>query len=73
MDSEASSLAFIPEKGQGAIWQHQLLLLLDSTGEGIFGIDLDGRCVFINRASVSMLGSDATDVLVQNMRELTHH
>jgi len=24
------------------LWQHQLGLLLESTGEGIFGIDLDG-------------------------------
>jgi PAS domain-containing protein len=31
-------------------WRDQLQLLLQSTGEGIFGIDLDGRCTFINRA-----------------------
>jgi ABC-type nitrate/sulfonate/bicarbonate transport system permease component len=32
------------------LWQHQLGLLLESTGEGIFGVDLDGHCMFINRA-----------------------
>ncbi len=55
------------------MWQHQLSLLLDSTGEGIFGIDLDGRCVFINRAAADMLGWNASDVLGMNMHSLTHH
>ena len=31
-------------------------LLLDSTGEGIFGIDLDGRCTFVNSAGAAMIG-----------------
>ena len=31
-------------------------LLLDSIGEGIFGIDLDGRCTFVNPAALSLLG-----------------
>jgi ABC-type proline/glycine betaine transport system permease subunit len=35
---------------QPPAWQHQLGLLLESTGEGIFGVDLDGYCMFINRA-----------------------
>ena len=57
----------------GAVWQYQLNLLLDSTGEGIFGIDLNGQCVFINRAGASMLGWDTTSVLGCNMHQLTHH
>jgi len=28
----------------GRAWSEQLNLLLESTGEGIYGIDLDGRC-----------------------------
>ena len=32
------------------------LLLLESTSEGIFGIDLDGCCTFINLAGASLLG-----------------
>ena len=55
------------------LWQHQLGLLLESTGEGIFGIDLDGHCMFINRAGAQMLGHEARDVLGSNMHELTHH
>lgn len=55
------------------LWQHQLGLLLESTGDGIFGIDLDGHCVFINRAAARMLGYEPAEVLGANMHWLTHH
>jgi len=55
------------------LWQNQLGLLLESTGEGIFGIDLGGHCVFINRAGARMLGFEPAEVLGRNMHELTHH
>jgi PAS domain S-box-containing protein len=55
------------------LWQRQLELLLESTGEGIFGIDLEGHCTFINRAGARMLGWEATEVRGRNMHELTHH
>ncbi len=55
------------------LWQHQLGLLLESTGEGIFGVDLDGHCMFINRAGARMLGYEAAEVWGRNMHELTHH
>ena len=32
-------------------WEHRLRLLLDSTDEGVFGINLAGDCMFINRAA----------------------
>lgn len=58
---------------QTLAWPDQLGLLLESTGEGIFGIDLDGHCVFINRAGAEMLGYESPEVLGQNMHWLTHH
>jgi PAS domain S-box-containing protein len=49
-------------------------LLLESTGEGIYGIDLDGNCTFANPACVRLLGFDSTDELMgRNMHELVHH
>ncbi|TWC71251.1 PAS domain S-box protein [Herbaspirillum sp. SJZ099] len=51
----------------------KLTLLLDSTGEGIYGIDLDGRCTFINRAGADMLGYRVEQVLGKNMHDLVHH
>lgn len=57
----------------GKPWNDRLTLLLESTGEGIFGIDLDGRCTFINRAGAEMLGYRPEQVLGRNMHYLIHH
>ena len=54
-------------------WTQRLQLLLESTGEGIFGVDTDGRCTFINRAGAQMLGWRTDQVLGRNMHDLIHH
>jgi len=52
----------------------RISLLLQSTGEGIYGIDVDGYCTFINPAAVKLLGSDDADELLgMQMHELVHH
>jgi diguanylate cyclase (GGDEF)-like protein/PAS domain S-box-containing protein len=48
------------------------LLLLESTGEGIWGVDQDGLCTFINRAASQMLGYSAQEALGKNMHQLVH-
>lgn len=68
-----SELMQIPEVAAHPLWRHQLELLLASTGEGIYGVDLDGRCVFINRAGADMLGYRPEQVLGLNMHDLMHH
>jgi hypothetical protein len=54
-------------------WRNQLDLLLASTGEGIFVIDLQGLCTYINDAGARMLGYAPQAVLGRNMHGLTHH
>ncbi|MCU0969694.1 MAG: PAS domain-containing sensor histidine kinase [Rubrivivax sp.] len=54
-------------------WHERLALLLESTGDGMFGIDVGGRCTFINRAGARMLGWRTEEVLGRNMHELIHH
>jgi PAS domain S-box-containing protein len=54
-------------------WRDPLALLLASTGEGIYGVDLDGLCVFINPAGARMIGFEPDELLGRNMHELTHH
>ena len=51
----------------------QMQLLLDSTDQGIYGLDLEGRCTFINRAACEMVGYRTEDLLGHNMHELVHH
>lgn len=49
-------------------------LLLDSVSEGFFGLDLNGNCTFVNKASVDILGYDNEDELIgRHMHGLIHH
>jgi PAS domain S-box-containing protein len=56
-----------------AAWRRQLEMLLESAGEGIYGIDLAGRCIFINRAGAELLGYTPDEVLGRQMHYLIHH
>jgi PAS domain S-box-containing protein len=48
--------------------------LLDSAGEGIWGVDLEGNCTFVNRAALNMLGYETADELVgRNVHHMVHH
>ena len=47
--------------------------LLESTAEGIYGIDRDGHCTFINSSAAQMLGYPIDAVLGRNMHTLIHH
>jgi diguanylate cyclase (GGDEF)-like protein/PAS domain S-box-containing protein len=51
----------------------QVRLLLESTGEAIYGTDLEGNCTFANPTCTKMLGYDGRDILGKNMHGLMHH
>jgi two-component system sensor histidine kinase/response regulator len=54
--------------------ESELRLLMDSTSEGIFGMDSGGCITFINRAAVHLLGyADAAELLGRNAHALMHH
>jgi PAS domain S-box-containing protein len=50
-----------------------LHLLLESTGEGVFGQDREGRCVFVNRAALEMLRAKREDLLGKDLHATIHH
>ncbi len=51
----------------------QLRLLLESTGEGIYGIDTKGRCTFINQSALEMFGFLHEEIIGKPIHEITHH
>jgi PAS domain S-box-containing protein len=54
--------------------ERRIRLLLDSTAEGIYGIDRAGNCTFANSACARLLGYAGPDDLVgRNMHALVHH
>lgn len=63
-----------PPAPRGAqLWRERLDLLLESTGDGVFGVDMEGNCIFINRAAADMIGYSQEEALHQNMHRLIHH
>jgi two-component system, OmpR family, sensor histidine kinase VicK len=51
--------------------QHQSIL--DSVGDGIWGMDMEGKLTFINRSAAAMLGYSPQELLGQEMHTLIHH
>ena len=48
-------------------------LLLESTTEGIFGLDCKGRLIFINSSAIQMLGYQADELPTGNLHNIIHH
>ncbi len=47
--------------------------LLGALGQGVYGVDREGRCTFINRTARRMLGVEKRDVIGLNQHDLFHH
>ena len=63
---EADSDAALPVWTQWAF--------MDALGDGVYGVDPQGRCVFVNLAALRMLGYEAADELLgRNMHAQIHH
>lgn len=48
-------------------------LILESAGEGIYGLDTQGKTIFVNPAAARMLGYKPEDLIGQKHHELVHH
>lgn len=52
----------------------QVRLLLNSTAEAIYGLDMNGNCTFANPACLKILGyRDLEELIGKNMHQLIHH
>jgi len=53
--------------------RQQIRMLLDSTAEAIYGIDLEGNCTFVNKACLRILGYENENKLLgENIHNLIH-
>ncbi|MEO5349888.1 MAG: ATP-binding protein [Magnetococcus sp. YQC-3] len=48
-------------------------LLLESTGDGIYGLDIHGNCTFLNLAASRMLGFSPPELLGARMHDKIHY
>ena len=53
--------------------QTQQALILDAAGEGIYGLDCEGRITFGNAAANAIVGWHADDVIGQKAHDVHHH
>ena len=53
--------------------EQQNNMILDSVSEGIYGVDLNGNCTFINRALTQLTGWRKSDMLGKFQHEILHH
>jgi two-component system, NtrC family, sensor kinase len=54
--------------------KRRITLLLNSTAEGILGVDKNGRCTFANRAALAEFGYDSEDQLIgKELHAAVHH
>jgi PAS domain S-box-containing protein len=62
-------------RAEGSLRDREGLIrsLLDATSEGIYGVDVAGRCTFVNRAAASILGYTPEEVLGADVHALIHH
>jgi PAS domain S-box-containing protein len=53
--------------------KRQMELILESAGEGIFGLDVEGNVTFVNKAASQMLGWESDDLVGQAHHAIIHH
>jgi len=54
--------------------QAHITLLLNSTAEAIYGLDTDGKCTFVNKSFLELLGYSGSDELLgRSLHEIMHH
>ncbi len=62
-------ISVAPPAPTDQLWQ----AVLDSAAEGIWGVDLQGNCTFINRSACAALGYRAVELIGHNMHAIIHH
>jgi PAS domain S-box-containing protein len=72
-DIIAVSIRLASQSREREVAEEQTRLLLESSGEGLFGLDTEGRATFVNPAACEMLGYDAEELVGQPTHALIHH
>lgn len=54
--------------------RNELKYIFDATAQGIYGVDLNGKCVFCNRRCIELLGyKSEKDLIGKTMHQIVHH
>ena len=68
---DASQRAHAPVSFEALRREHHLIL--NAAGEGIYGLDLEGRARFVNPAAAAMTGHRVEELIGRSMHDRVHH
>jgi PAS domain S-box-containing protein len=60
-------------RSQAVRSQREIDALLEATGEGVLGIDLEGKCTSLNRVGCVLLGFSEREIRGRDMHDTVHH
>lgn len=72
-DKNNGAVVVFKDISQAKKLQKQQELILNSAGEGIFGLDDKGKVTFMNKAASIMLGWGLDELIGKSHHELVHH
>ncbi|MCX7794562.1 MAG: response regulator [Thermodesulfovibrionales bacterium] len=72
-ESIAASLRIAMEQEERQVAEERIHLILESTDEGIFGMDTEGCITFVNPAACTMLGYDAEHIIGKHFHTVFQH
>lgn len=71
--TEAIKQAVINKTEEIKLAQSELELILNSTADGIYGVNCDGKTTFANRAALNMVGYSIEEMTGTQQHSLIHH
>lgn len=72
-DKKTGAVVIFKDISKAKKLQKQMELILNSAGEGIFGLDVAGNVTFMNKAASIMLGWEQEELIGKSHHELVHH
>ncbi len=69
----ASALRMAQQAQERAAAEERTRLILQSTGDGLFVLDREGRTSFVNPAACALLGYELNELIGRTMHEAVHH
>lgn len=61
----------IAQKERESIMQRATMI--DAIGDGVYGVDKDGMCTFVNQSAVNLLGFTKEEIISTHQHDLFHH
>ena len=69
----AGALRLARQAEERAAAEERTRLILESTGDGLVGLDPEGRTTFVNPAACAMLGFATDELIGRSLHDLVHH